>query len=350
MPYYSSLSLLPTDPSPFTLPNASKKRSEQPPITLETYPLPDGNWKWVSRCWMIDMRSNLGEVQHDGFEYNWMFRKHNWRADVGPLSAGGWVRRRRWIRLMVRPAKKEYERNGSGSSRESSRQNTPESSSNRLAVHRQSIVSSLQPSVLTGSTELSRVSDRWKDMDPDEVWQGDEEDWERLRHFMRRFGRDGRKLEVWRLWLGYYHPEHKDKFSEADFKGNRREKQWTEDDGPLPSEVASLKVFSQESVAMPPREYIIPVLRKYGQKILRFFIYPDSRAQFLKLLALSGLLPEMNIPLGSTIDVMSEVDFFSYNSTLGKAAGASAYNLTEEIPNPSPSLKPAIVEYLKAEN
>lgn len=201
-------------------------------------------------------------------------------------------------------------------------------------------------------------------MDPDEVWQGNEEDWHRLRHFMLRFGRDGRKLEVWRLWLGYYHPEHKDMFSQVDFKGNRREKQWTEDDGPLPSEVATLKMFSEETVGMPPREYLIPVLHKYvsyiilsfraikltsrqGQKILRFFIYPDSRAQFLKLLALAGLLPEMNIPLGNTIDVMSEVDFFSYNSSLGKAAGASAYNLAEEIPHTSPSLKPAVLENLK---
>ena len=63
-------------------------RSEQPPLSLESYPLPDGNWHWVSRCWMIDMRTDTGEVQHDGFEYNWFFRRHNWRAQIGSFNAG----------------------------------------------------------------------------------------------------------------------------------------------------------------------------------------------------------------------------------------------------------------------
>lgn len=322
-PYYSSLSLLPIDPSPFTLPNASTKRSEQPPITLETYPLPDGDWKWVSRCWMIDMRANLGEVQHDGFEYNWMFRKHRWHSHVGPLSAGGWVRRRRWIRLMVRPAKqrlREHDSDGSLLTRTS----TPDisstlSGSNTPRRNRRSIGSSLpSSSMLTGTTNSSDLAEHWKDMNPDDVWLGDspEGDWDRLRHFMRAFGRDGRKLEVWRLWLGYYHPEHKDKFTDVDLKGNRREKQWTEDDGPLESEVVGLEIFSKESVSLAPRDFMVPVLRKYGQKILRSFIYPDSRAQFLKLLALSGLLRDMDIPLSSTLDVMTEIDFWSYAETL----------------------------------
>ncbi|KAF6766022.1 hypothetical protein DFP72DRAFT_1028806 [Ephemerocybe angulata] len=337
-PYYSSLSLLPTDPSPFTLPDASKKRSEQPPITLDTYPLPDGNWKWVSRCWMIDMRSNLGEVQHDGFEYNWMFRKHHWRSQVGPLSAGGWVRRRRWIRLMVRPAKPPHRDHDS--SGDLSRANTPDagsSGSSNKQKYRRSVGLSLPPSVATGSTRSSQLADHWKDMNPDDVWLGDspEADWERLRHFMRRFGRDGRKLEVWRLWLGYYHPEHKDKFSDLDGKGTRREKQWTEDDGPLQSELAGLKIFSKESVALAPRDFVIPVLRQYGQKLLRSFIYPDSRAQFLKLLALSGLLTEMNIPMGNTLDVMSEIDFWSYTTSFTTENG---------IPDTPPVLKRSVME------
>lgn len=189
--------------------------------------------------------------------------------------------------------------------------------------------------MLTGTTNSSDLAEHWKDMNPDDVWLGDspEGDWDRLRHFMRAFGRDGRKLEVWRLWLGYYHPEHKDKFTDVDLKGNRREKQWTEDDGPLESEVVGLEIFSKESVSLAPRDFMVAVLRKYvrcsapiashslshlvqGQKILRSFIYPDSRAQFLKLLALSGLLRDMDIPLSSTLDVMTEIDFWSYAETL----------------------------------
>lgn len=54
-----------------------------------------------------------------------------------------------------------------------------------------------------------------------------------------------------------------------------------------------------------------------GDAILRSFIYPDSRAQFLELLGFTGLLPEMNVGLGigwSTTDI----DFWSYASGLDK--------------------------------
>ena len=102
-------------------------------------------------------------------------------------------------------------------------------------------------------------------MSPDDVWLGDgpEEDWDRCHRFLKKIGRDGRKLELWRLWLGYYDPGHMDEFTVEVSEGKRREKQWTEDEGPLPSEMAALELFAQRSVAVAPREYIIPVLRKY---------------------------------------------------------------------------------------
>ncbi|KAJ3493690.1 hypothetical protein NMY22_g20173 [Coprinellus aureogranulatus] len=271
-----------------------------------------------------------------------MFRKHGWRSQVGPVSAGGWVRRRRWIRLMVRPAKPRRDHDDTSST--PTRSNTPgpgssTASSSARQRYRKSIASNLQSSILSGATGSSAFTDHWQDMNPDDVWLGDsvEADWERLHEFMKRFGRDGRKLEVWRLWLGYYHPEHKDKFTEVDGKGKRREKQWTEDEGPLESEVACLEVFSKESVALAPREYVVPVLRKYGQKLLRSFIYPDSRVQFLKLLALSGLLPEMDIPMGNTLDVMTEVDFWSY---------VNSFTQETDIPDTPPALKPSIQQEL----
>ncbi|TFK30453.1 hypothetical protein FA15DRAFT_651042 [Coprinopsis marcescibilis] len=312
-PYYSNLSLLPWDPSPFTLPNASKRRSHQPPISLDRYTLPDGTWKWVSRCWMIDMRTDSGEVQHDGFEYNWMFRRHHWRAEVGAMSAGGWVRRRRWIRLMVRPGKERHEDNELLHPHGSDDASSALSKGNR----RQSGASSIPLSIISGSSDAT--TSRWNDMNPDEVWIGDtvDADWERCRVFMKRFGRDGRKLEVWRLWFGYYHPQHKDEFTILDGSGKRHEKQWTEDEGPLPSEIAALELFSQESVALAPRDHLIPVLRKYGHRILRSFIYPDSRAEFIKLLALGGLLQELDIPYGKGKALEStELDFWSYANAL----------------------------------
>ena len=254
IPYYSSLSLLPSDPSPFTLPNTSLQRSKQPPVSLDRYPLPDGNWHWVSRCWMIDMRSNTGEVQHDGFEYNWMFRQHHWRAQIGSFNAGGWVRRRRWVRLMVRPAKqKPQEAEGIGTSI------GPSMKSSDKRKNRWSTASSFPPSILTQKTD---TTDDWTRIDPDEVWLGDPEaDWKRCRSLMKHFGRDGRKLELWKLWLGYYHPEHKETFIDLNEKGKRREKQWTEDDGPLPSEVVAADILSREYVSIAPRQHVVAVLR-----------------------------------------------------------------------------------------
>ncbi|KAF8581636.1 hypothetical protein K439DRAFT_1241115, partial [Ramaria rubella] len=107
--YYSSRSLLLHDPPPFTVPDSRESSPFQHPhhappnVTLTTYPLPDPTWRWVSKSWLVDMRGD-GDVQHDGFEYNWFFQRCHWRARVGWLSAGGYVRRRRWVRLMIRPS------------------------------------------------------------------------------------------------------------------------------------------------------------------------------------------------------------------------------------------------------
>lgn len=266
IPYYSSLSLLPTDPAPFTLPDSSLTSSQQPPVTLKTYPFPDGTWRWVSRCWMIDMRSDA-EVQHDGFEYNWTFRKNKWRTQVGPLSAGGFVRRRKWVRLMVQPARACHSR-GEGDSGSPSNIGTPISSCSSQPPHSDRV----PPSILTGMTDLSGNAHSFYQIDPDDVWTGTsaDGDWDRCRRLLKQFGRDGRKLELWRLWLGYYHPEHREKFfsplgkedNDSDLKGKRREKQWTEDEKPMPSEVTAAEILlSKETVAVAPREHIVPVLR-----------------------------------------------------------------------------------------
>ncbi|KAF9481428.1 hypothetical protein BDN70DRAFT_803620 [Pholiota conissans] len=311
-PYYSSLSLLPSDPSPFTLPDASLKRSDQPPISLENYPLPDGNWHWVSRCWMIDMRTDTGEVQHDGFEYNWFFRRHKWRAQIGSFNAGGWVRRRRWVRLMVRPAKpKSKGIEGPSASSVASLHGSLVKSN-----HRTSMIST-PPSVNTQGTDPDV---NWNEIDPDAVWLGDpEEDWERCRVLMKKIVRDGRKLELWRLWLGFYHPEYKEKFLTIEDKGKRRERQWTEDEYPLPSELTAANILSREFVSIAPREHVTGVLRIHGQQMLHLFVFPDSRAQLLKMLGQAGMLPELNTGLGLGFGA-TEIDFWSYASGLDEVS------------------------------
>ncbi|KXN90026.1 hypothetical protein AN958_05031 [Leucoagaricus sp. SymC.cos] len=320
IPYYSALSLLPTDPSAFTLPNASSRRSEQPPITLATYPLPDGNWRWVSRAWMIDMRSNSGIVQHDGFEYNWVFRRHNWRAQVGFLSAGGWVRRRRWVRLMMRPAKNKTHIETQGTASSSST-----SSRNNLLRH------SMTSSNLTGLSEFPHTL-------VESVWFGNDNDWKRCRSLMLRYAQDGRKLDLWRTWLGYYHPAYRDQFTDLVNvgKGKGKQKQWTEDDGPLPSQLLEPDAASYRSMTPPPREYIAPVLHRHGRDLLQIFVYPDSRVQFLRLLGKAGLLPDLRINIGSDFNT-SEVEFWSYTSDLEEPKHLDIRD-TSPTPNTSTSL------------
>lgn len=100
-PYYSSLTLIPVlDPYPFTFANLPQSRRYQPNVTLDQFTLPDGTWQWLSKCWMIDMTAyESGKLQPDGFEYNWIFRTKGWKSAPGHF---GFVRRRRWMRLMVR--------------------------------------------------------------------------------------------------------------------------------------------------------------------------------------------------------------------------------------------------------
>ncbi|KAJ6604655.1 hypothetical protein DFH09DRAFT_1123408 [Mycena vulgaris] len=280
--YYSPLSLLPTDPSPFTIPQAPSKRSKQPDVSLAAFPLPDGAWRWLSP-WMIDMRSDSGEVQHDGFEYNWMFRTHKWHPESGPMS---WVRRRRWIRLMMRPA-----------TQSAKKLDTAPSTGNRY-----SMASSVPPSVLESHVE----DDSFFDLDVDEVWLSDDADanWERCRVAMRRAGTDGRILELWRRWFGD-EPDMQDK--------KAKRKQWTEDDDPPPSDTLTAMPPAH---APSPRANILPALRRHGDAVLRSFIYPESRARFIQMLERVGVLGELNSGFGGRLS-SSEVQFWSYVNEVG---------------------------------
>lgn len=211
--YYSGLSLLPSDPPPFTVPSSSPKRSKQPKVSLNEYPLPDGTWRWVSKSWMIDMRSDSGEVQHDGFEYNSRFRQNNWNSDVGTLNTGGWVRRRRWVRLMMRPAR-------------------------AIEVVVQNSVPGTPQTGHSVNSNLSEISNDATDLDAKDVWSGDdvEQNWIRCHKLMKHLGRDGRKLELWKEWVGGYYSKHPH-LGHLLEKGKQVQKQWMEDDKLLPSQI-----------------------------------------------------------------------------------------------------------------
>lgn len=261
------------------------------------------------------MRADSAEVQHDGFEYNWRFRKHNWSPRVGPWNAHGWVRRRRWIRLMVRPAKQKKKVEYDGF-------NTP----NSLGWTRPQ--SFTPPSVLTSGTD---ITDHWIQVEPANVWLGDPEgDWQRCLSVLKLFGRDGRKLELWNLWLGCYDP---DQFPQGgtNAKGKQPE---GEMENPLPSALFPVDVLSPDSVPIAAKEHVIAVLRHHVtlflkihftcthllffkvQHLLQLFIYPESRVRFLKLLSQAGLWSELNNCLGTQSE-STEIDFLSYVNRLG---------------------------------
>ncbi|KAF9652017.1 hypothetical protein BDM02DRAFT_3089902 [Thelephora ganbajun] len=284
-PYYSHLSLLPWDPPAFTLPDASEPshgnfyltRSHKPTISLSSYPLPSGDWKWVSKSWMIDMRGD-GQVQYDGFEYNWFFRKHKWSA-----TNAAWVRRRRWIRLMMRPAK-QYLHPGTKPSSTSpnpsvgvpagQNQSPFLSNGGRSRYSWRSGMQSLPPSVPSSHSATSSTA-------PGFIWQGDgRDDWERCHDYLRSLTRDGKKLELWRLWLGLGGiPE------EGEIDGVViNKKQWTEDEGLLPSQALVKSPKTVNVGTTPPREWIVAAIREHMDEILQTFVYPDSRAHFISVL------------------------------------------------------------------
>ncbi|CAK5280225.1 unnamed protein product [Mycena citricolor] len=290
--YFSRSSLLPIDPLPFTAPDADPRRSRQPNFTLAMYPLPDGAWAWLSP-WMVDMRSDSGEVQLDGFEYNWAFREHKWHPQAGAFS---WVRRRRWMRLMVRPVTPQL----SKTTESSTPLSVPNSVSNSAVKKRMSMLSSGSPSMPESNAEDDSYSASMLERELELIWMDDnaEVNWDRCRFATRCAGRDGRILELWARWLGYTPPE-----------GTKRnpKRQWTEDDDDIPCPAVPDPVSVPHTP--PPIAHIIPVLREHTHAILQSFIFPESRAKFVKMLDTVGVLSQLETGIRS---ISSEVNFFSY--------------------------------------
>ena len=129
--YFSSRSLLPADPSAYTLPahslpsassftvaqpranggitsqteervDAKRSRKEETgrrkiktAYTLDTFQTPSPSWIWITP-WMANMRVGTDEA---GWRYNYWFKSKGWKSHAGLAGWGGWVRRREWVRL-----------------------------------------------------------------------------------------------------------------------------------------------------------------------------------------------------------------------------------------------------------
>lgn len=205
-PYFSGSMLLPIDPLPFTVPSSKTPtfRAHHPDVSLTHYPLPSGDWQWVSKAWMIDMRSS-DTVQHDGFEYNSRFRASNWTPKPGLTS---FVRRRRWMRLA--------KRGSADSLYPGDPRNVVAFTAANKALISEPSQSSTMPNV------QSRTDIEMLDLaEAEQVYRGEDiqQDWQRCHSTLRRLNRDGRKLELWSAWLCV-----------PTSTSHVPRKQWTEDD------------------------------------------------------------------------------------------------------------------------
>ncbi|KAI0689609.1 hypothetical protein BC835DRAFT_1282676 [Cytidiella melzeri] len=311
-PYYSRLSLLPIDPPAFTIPSASKQsRRHHPDVSLASYPLPDGDWHWVSRTWMVDMRGD-GQSQYDGFEYNWFFRQKKWGPLVGFMSSGGWVRRRRWVRLMMRPAQTRAVA-ASGNATPALHGIADE----LLQLQHTEAGATRPPSVM-----LTLNDEEEEEKEEASVWTGDlQGDWERCHRALMRLDRDGRRLEVWQRWL---RPSNNFDGQGLDRRKTKAvpQKQWSEDSNPLPSQhdryntstVDGMLTADTGVVLDPaPREHMARVLRAHGSEILELFIFPNTRHRFVELVAEADLLSDFRASFGPTQPMF---DFYSSSQSI----------------------------------
>ncbi|KAI0348060.1 hypothetical protein BDW22DRAFT_1404101 [Trametopsis cervina] len=319
-PYYSRLSLLPIDPPAFTVPSTDKQtRRHHPSVSLASYPLPDGEWRWVSRTWMVDMRDN-GQTQHDGFEYNWLFRQKHWQPQVGFFSAGGWVRRRRWVRLMMRPARSRITSPGGTSTLA-----IPGVSEEVLQLQHTEAGATRPPSIMP---TLDAEEEQEEEEEEANVWKGDpDHDWDRCHHALMRLDRDGRRLELWQRWLRP--PEEGDRTRSRRKATALPQKQWSEDEQPLPSQHARFTTTTVDGMLATdtgfntdpaPREHVAHVLRDHGPKILDLFIYPDTRTRFIALVADAGLLTDLRTGFGPSTSMF---EFYSSSQSLQNGLGGS---------------------------
>ncbi|EGO23554.1 hypothetical protein SERLADRAFT_408903 [Serpula lacrymans var. lacrymans S7.9] len=232
--------------------------------------------RWVSNAWMIDMRTDSGEVQHDGFELQLDVPSAQLARRGGELEYWSVGATQRRVRLTMRPAQ-NLKKNDLKRVDEDSYDNKEGREKSRSALD-----------------QFLGESNR--------VWKGDEKDWARCHTLLRRLGTDGVKLELWRAWLGLYDCDSTSMTSTS-VKGKEVASE------PNPNE-------DEKATTPPSTEPFNEPSRKKNDTILQGFELPDSRARYLTLLHKAGLLGPSDAGRASYM-TLSQVCFWSYASDLG---------------------------------
>ncbi|KAJ2966410.1 hypothetical protein NUW54_g13816 [Trametes sanguinea] len=143
-----------------------------------------------------------------------------------------------------------------------------------------------------------------------------------------RLGRDGRKLELWAMWLGLPEGETLSRKAQRNpslnlprargepEKPTEKRKPSTDSEE---SEAGRLAADTGVSPSKASAEHIATVIREHGSDILGLFVYPDSRATLLQYLGRAGLLQEFRRGLGVSESVRA-LDFWSYTQDLDRAS------------------------------
>uniref|UniRef100_A0A060T985 ARAD1D13552p n=1 Tax=Blastobotrys adeninivorans TaxID=409370 RepID=A0A060T985_BLAAD len=88
-PFFSSGTLMPNDPAPYTTPNGKSIGGD-----MSVYLLPDRSWDWKWKRWYVDMS---GDVDDQGWTYSIRFGSGSWHGSH--IWFHSFVRKRSWVRL-----------------------------------------------------------------------------------------------------------------------------------------------------------------------------------------------------------------------------------------------------------
>jgi len=139
---------------------------------------------------------------------------------------------------------------------------------------------SLATTVTDTGTEFGSARTDESSLAEGDVWRGDEGDWGRCLALLKKHSRDSSKLDLWERWVGASRRENGLSGEERQDQGKGKQKAENGTPAPVGSRQSSPDSRNDEQ----RREYIEACLKVHLTDAVYLFIYPASRAQFIRLL------------------------------------------------------------------